>query len=153
MLNLPTCRSKLTIQYLQSLNIKVIALHNIKCDLTTSHIMGRANSVIIPTLSQIYPHWNSNSKLNTKLSLEFQIEYGFKFEFQVKLSIIWESALSFQYPHTLANSKTYWLQICCCWTKTCKLIIMLVSRLGIRGYLSTATPMLVALFSCAMVKQ
>ncbi len=30
-----------------------------------------------PALSQIYPHWNWNSKLNTKLSLEFQFEYGF----------------------------------------------------------------------------
>ena len=36
------------------------------------------------TLSQIYPHWNWNSKLNTKLRLEFQVEYGFKLEFQVE---------------------------------------------------------------------
>ncbi len=35
-------------------------------------------------LSQIYPHWNWNSKLNTKLRLEFQVEYGFKLEFQVE---------------------------------------------------------------------
>ena len=33
------------------------------------------------SLSQIYTHWNRNSKLNTKLRLEFQIEYGFKLEF------------------------------------------------------------------------
>ncbi len=33
------------------------------------------------TLSQIYPHWNWISKLNTKLRLEFQVEYGFKLEF------------------------------------------------------------------------
>ena len=38
----------------------------------------------INTLSQIYPHWNWNSKLNTKLRLELQVEYGFKLEFQVK---------------------------------------------------------------------
>ncbi len=35
-------------------------------------------------LSQIYPHWNWNPKLNTKLRLEFQVEYGFKLEFQVE---------------------------------------------------------------------
>ncbi len=35
-------------------------------------------------LSQIYLHWNWNSKLNTKLRLEFQVEYGFKLEFQVE---------------------------------------------------------------------
>ena len=34
-----------------------------------------------PALSQIYPYWNWNSKLNTKLRLEFQVEYGFKLEF------------------------------------------------------------------------
>ena len=44
-----------------------------------------------PTLSQIYPHWNSNSKWNTKLRLEFQFEYGFKLEFQVELLIRRES--------------------------------------------------------------
>ncbi len=38
----------------------------------------------ITTLSQIYPNWNRNSKLNTKLRLEFQVEYGFKLEFQVE---------------------------------------------------------------------
>ncbi len=36
------------------------------------------------TLSQIYPYWNWNSKLNTKLRLEFQVEYRFKLEFQVE---------------------------------------------------------------------
>ena len=36
------------------------------------------------TLSQIYTYWNWNSKLNTKLSLEYQVEYGFKLEFQVE---------------------------------------------------------------------
>ncbi len=36
------------------------------------------------TPSQIYSHWNWNSKLNTKLGLEFQIEYRFKLEFQVE---------------------------------------------------------------------
>ncbi len=36
------------------------------------------------TLSKIYPHWNWNSKLNSKLRLEFQVEYGFKLEFQVE---------------------------------------------------------------------
>ncbi len=37
-----------------------------------------------PTLSQMYPHWNWNSKLNTNFRLEFQGEYGFKLEFQVE---------------------------------------------------------------------
>ena len=52
------------------------------------------------TLSQIYPHWTWNSKLNTKLSLEFQFEYGFKVEFQVELLIIRESVdpTKFQNP-------------------------------------------------------
>ncbi len=36
------------------------------------------------TLSQIYPHWDWNSKLNTKLRLEFHVEYGFKLELQVE---------------------------------------------------------------------
>ncbi len=37
------------------------------------------------TPSQIYPNSNRNSKLNTKLRLEFQVEYGLKLEFQVEL--------------------------------------------------------------------
>ena len=43
------------------------------------------------TLSQIYPHWNWNSKLNTKLRLVLQFEYGFKSEFQVEWLIRRES--------------------------------------------------------------
>ena len=30
--------------------------------------------------------------------------------------------LPFQYPHAKANSKIYYLQYCCFWAKTCKLI-------------------------------
>ncbi len=36
------------------------------------------------TLSQLYPHWNWNSKFNTKLRKEFQVEYKLKLEFQVE---------------------------------------------------------------------
>ena len=36
------------------------------------------------TLSKIYHHSNWNSKLNTKLRLDFQVEDGFKLEFQVE---------------------------------------------------------------------
>ena len=35
-------------------------------------------------LSQIYPHWNWNPKLNTIFRLELQVEYGFKLELQVE---------------------------------------------------------------------
>ncbi len=50
----------------------------------------------LPTVSQIYSHWNWNSKLNTKLRLEFQVEYGFKLEFQVEpLQIIFRRGI----PH------------------------------------------------------
>ncbi len=49
------------------------------------------------TLSQIYPHSNWNSNLNTKLRLEFQVEYGLKLEFQVELLIRRESV----YRHIL----------------------------------------------------
>ncbi len=45
------------------------------------------------TLSQIYPHSNWNSKLNTRLRLEFQVEYRFKLELQVEWLIRWESVL------------------------------------------------------------
>ncbi len=59
------------------------------------------------TLSQIYPHWNWNSKLNTKHRLEFQFEcgfHGFKLEFQVELLIRWESVIqSFSYLENLLS--------------------------------------------------
>ena len=47
----------------------------------------------IHALSQIYPHSNWNSKLNTKLRLEFQVEYGLKLEFQLELLIRRESVV------------------------------------------------------------
>ncbi len=43
------------------------------------------------TPSQIYPDSNWNSKLNTKLRLEFQVEYRLKLEFQFELLIRRES--------------------------------------------------------------
>ncbi len=45
-----------------------------------------------PALSRIYPHWNLNSKLNTKLRLESQVECGFKSDFQIEQLIHRESA-------------------------------------------------------------
>ncbi len=49
-------------------------------DLATCYIDTKP----IYTLCQIHPHWDWNSKLNTKLRLEFQIEYGLKLEFQAE---------------------------------------------------------------------
>ncbi len=61
------------------------------------HYAVKVREIFIPylcimgTLSQIYPHWNWKSKLNTKLRLEFQLESGFKLEFQVEQLIRCES--------------------------------------------------------------
>ncbi len=70
------------------------------------------------TLSQIYPHSNWNSKLNTKLRLEFQVEYGLKLEFQVELLIRWESVVCevccsmFKLSVIVVNlSETQWVSV------------------------------------------
>ena len=63
------------------------------------------------TLSQIYPHWNWNSKLNTKLRLEFQFECGFKLEFQVELLIRWESAWLIRVGSPGSSSKEWELML------------------------------------------
>ena len=46
---------------------------------------------ILIGIGKIYTHWNWNSKLGTKLSLEFQVECRFKLEFQVEKLIRRES--------------------------------------------------------------
>ncbi len=50
---------------------------------TEAHLFTQESSST-HALSQIYPHWIWNSKLNTKLRLEFKVEYEFKLEFQVE---------------------------------------------------------------------
>ncbi len=74
---------------------QILARHSVfQCQVSYQNVWRGPKNPRLYSLSQIYPHWNWNPKLNTKLSLEFQFEYGFKLEFQVELSIIWESVLN-----------------------------------------------------------
>ena len=60
---------------------------NIQSKLSTFVSIQNTMSSFPSTLSQIYPHLNWKSKLNTKLRLEFQVENSFKLESQVELLI------------------------------------------------------------------
>ena len=54
-------------------HLKKLSIESITVGTESIPMSGTTNN--LGALSQIYPHWNWNSKLNTKLRLEFQIEY------------------------------------------------------------------------------